>query len=104
MQTRPRLEWRPEAESDLLDIVIYIAEDNPDAAQELKDEIDAKAAKLPDHPKLYKSSQRVEGLREMIVRSNYIVLYRETDELVEIVNVVHARMQFPRNGGRAIGV
>ena len=40
----------------------------------------------------------------MIVRSNYIVLYRVTDELVEIVNVVHARMQFPRNGDRAIGV
>lgn len=94
MQTRPRLEWRPEAESDLLNIVIYIAEDNIDAAQVLKDEIDAKAAKLQDHPKLYKKSDRVKGLREIVVRSNYIVLYRETDELVEIVSVVHARMQF----------
>ena len=51
----------------------YIADDNPDAAQELKDEIEAKADKLPDHPRLYKPSVRVKGLRELIVRSNYIV-------------------------------
>lgn len=88
-------EWRPQASSDLLELVADIAEDNPDAAQELKDEIEAKAAKLPNHPKLYKASPRVKGMREMVVRSNYIVIYRETLELVEIVNVIHARRQWP---------
>lgn len=95
MQAKPRLEWRAQARTDLLEIVAYIADDNPDAAQELKDEIEAKAAKLPDHPSLYKSSARVKGLRELVVRSNYIVLYRESPELVEIVSVVHARKQWP---------
>ena len=79
----------------------YIADDNPDAAQELKDEIEAKADKLPDHPRLYKPSVRVKGLRELIVRSNYIVLYRESPELVEIVNVVHARRQWPPKRSKA---
>ena len=97
MQAKPRLEWRPQARADLLEIVAYIADDNPDAAQELKDEIEAKAAKLPDHPKLYKASPRVKGMRELVVRSDYVVLYRETPQLVEIVNVVHARRQWPRN-------
>ena len=46
MQAKPRLEWRPQASADLLEIVAYIADDNPDAAQELKDEIEAKADKL----------------------------------------------------------
>ena len=64
-------------------------------AQELKDEIEEKAAKLPDHPKLYKPSPRVRGMREMVVRSNYIVLYRETKTLLEVVNVFHARRQWP---------
>ncbi len=50
----PALEWRPQASADLMDIVAYIADDNPDAAQALKDEIEAKAAKLPRNPKLYK--------------------------------------------------
>lgn len=90
-----RFEWRQQALDELIEIVAYIAEDNPDAAQELKDEIEAKAAKLPDHPKLYKPSPRVAGMRELVVRSNYIVLYRETKTLVEVVNVFHARRQWP---------
>jgi addiction module RelE/StbE family toxin len=95
MQAKPRLEWRAQASADLLEIVAYIADDNPDAAQELKDEIEARADKLPEHPRLYKPSVRVQGLRELIVRSQYIVFYRESPELVEIVNVVHARRQWP---------
>ena len=91
----PALEWRPQASADLMNIVATIAEDNPDAAQALKDEIEDKAAKLPQHPKLYKQSQRVKGMREMVIRSNYIMFYRETPERVEIVNVVHARRQWP---------
>lgn len=94
--SKPRLEWRPEAEIDLIEFVDFISDDDPDAAQDLKDEIEAKAAKLPDHPKLYKASLRVKGMRELVVRSNYIVLYRETPELVEIVSIVHARRQFPK--------
>lgn len=49
----PVLEWRQSARADLLAIVDYISDDNPDAAQRLKDEIETKAAKLPDYPKLY---------------------------------------------------
>lgn len=93
MQAKPHLEWRAQASADLLEIVAYIADDNPDAAQELKDEIEARVGTLPEHPKLYKPSVRVKDQRELIVRSAYIVLYRESPELVEIVNVVHARRQ-----------
>ena len=78
-----------------MEIVAFIADDNPDAAQALKDEVEAKVNDLPAHPKLYKPSLRVPGLRELVVRSNYIVLYRESPELVEIVNVIHARRQWP---------
>ena len=101
MQAKPRLEWRPQASADLVEIVAYIADDNPDAAQELKDEIEAKADKLPDHPRLYKPSVRVKGLRELIVRTNYIVFYRESPELVEVVNVIHARRQWPPKRSKA---
>lgn len=69
----PALEWRPQASADLMDIVACIADDNPDAAQKLKDEIEDKAARLPQHPKLYKLSQRVKGMREVVIRSNYVM-------------------------------
>lgn len=100
MQAKPLLEWRPQARADLLEIVAYIADDNPDAAQELKDEIEAKVAKLTDHPKLYKPSTRVKGMRELVARSNYIVLYRETPQRVEVVTVLHARREWPPLKGR----
>ena len=44
MPTKPRFEWRRKASDDLAGLVEYIADDNPDAAQELKDEIESKAA------------------------------------------------------------
>jgi toxin ParE1/3/4 len=90
----PVLEWRETARADLLAIVDYISDDNPDAAQRLKDEIEAKTAKLPEHPKLYRAG-RVTGTREMVVRSNYVVVYTENARAVTILRVLHAAQQWP---------
>lgn len=38
----PIVEWKRQARTDLFTIVDYIADDNPDAAQHLKDDIEAK--------------------------------------------------------------
>lgn len=40
------LEWRHTARADLLAILDYTSDDNPDAAQRLKDDIEAKVARL----------------------------------------------------------
>lgn len=90
----PSLNWRAVARSDLLEIVGYIADDNPDAAQVLKDEIEAKANALVNHPKLYKPG-RMKGTREMVVRHNYVVVYRESTAEVTILRVLHAARQWP---------
>ncbi|TAM88253.1 MAG: type II toxin-antitoxin system RelE/ParE family toxin [Candidimonas sp.] len=73
----PTLEWLEVARADLLGIVDYISDDSPDAAQRLKDEIETKVEKLLEFPKIYRPG-RVDGTREMVVRSNYIVVYRES--------------------------
>jgi toxin ParE1/3/4 len=90
----PELEWSETARADLLAIVDYVSDDNPDAAQRLKDDIEAKAEKLPEHPRLYRSG-RVEGTREMIVRANYIIVYTEDPLTVRILRVLHAAQQWP---------
>ncbi|WP_127600589.1 type II toxin-antitoxin system RelE/ParE family toxin [Nitratireductor alexandrii] len=90
----PGLEWKATAIADLLAIIDYIADDNPDAAQALKDEIEDKVARLPAHPQMYRAG-RVEGTREMVVRPNYIVVYAETPDLVAILRVLHAAQQWP---------
>jgi toxin ParE1/3/4 len=70
------LEWRAAARADLLAIVEFISDDNPAAAQRLKDDIEERVGKLPEHPKLNRAG-RVAGTREMVVRPNYTVIYKE---------------------------
>ena len=90
----PELEWTEPAIADLLAIIEYISDDNPDAAQALKDDIVAKAAKLPEFPRLYRAG-RVEGTREMVVWANYIVVYEEDPIIVRILRVLHGAQQWP---------
>lgn len=90
----PELEWLELARTDLLGIVDYISDDNPDAAQRVKDDIETKAEKLPEFPKMGRPG-RVEGTRELIVWSNYIVVYQEDALTVRILRVLHAAQQLP---------
>ena len=89
------LEWTATAVADLLAIVEYIADDNPDAAQALKEDIKAKVSRLRENPQLYRIG-RVAGTREMVVRSNYIVIYAEDPHIVKILRVLHAAQQWPQ--------
>lgn len=88
------LEWKAAALADLLAIVDYISDDNPDAAQALKNEIEAKAARLPKNPRLYRKG-RVEGTREMVVRPSYVVIYAQDARAVTILRVLHTAQKWP---------
>jgi len=90
----PDLEWKATAIADLLAIIDYISDDNPDAAQALKDEIEAKTSILPEHPQMYRVG-RVDGTREMVVRPNYIVVYAEDPDTVTILRILHAAQLWP---------
>lgn len=87
--------WRDSARDDLRQIVSHIAEENPPAARRMKMRLEAVVLPLSEHPYLYRQSDRVPGLREIVAHPNYIVLYRVAADRIEIVNVVHARRQFP---------
>ena len=93
------LEWKLTAAADLMAIVDYISDDNPGAAQALKEDIETKVSRLPENPRLYRKG-RVEGTREMVVRSNYLVVYTEDAEAVTILRVLHAAQQWPPKGRR----
>ena len=73
----------------------YIVEDNPDAAQRLKDDIEAKAATLPENPKAYHRPGWAPGSREMVVWSNYIIVYSHDVVTVRILRVLHSAQQWP---------
>jgi addiction module RelE/StbE family toxin len=89
-----RLIWREEARSGLRAIITYIAQRNPAAASDLKERIEFCAERLVDHPFMYRRG-RVQGTREAVVHPNYIVVYRVTEDAIEILTVLHSRQQYP---------
>ncbi|MGL6109551.1 MAG: type II toxin-antitoxin system RelE/ParE family toxin [Rubrivivax sp.] len=89
-----RLTWRSMALTDRDAIMDHIARDNPSAAIDLDLEFEAKAGNARIRPRLYRAG-RVKGTREIVVRPNYVLVYRVTGTVVEVPRVLHAAQQWP---------
>lgn len=72
----------------------YVAQDAPLAALELDELIELKAEQLLERPQLYRAGRK-RGTREMVVHPHYIVIYRVSKDLVEILRVKHSARQWP---------
>ncbi|MFT4025813.1 MAG: type II toxin-antitoxin system RelE/ParE family toxin [Novosphingobium sp.] len=86
--------WRESALEDLDSIITYIGRRDFAAAQRLQSLLQAFAERLTKHPFMYRSG-RLPGTREALAHRNYLLVYRVTDEQIEIVNVMHSRRQYP---------
>jgi toxin ParE1/3/4 len=82
--------WLGYAEEQLLSIIDHISEDSPAAAVALGQTIRAKAGTLGTYPNRYRVG-RIKGTRELVVKPNYIVVYRVAGDKVQILRVRHAR-------------
>lgn len=96
-KTPYRIVWRPIAETDLDNIVDYIAKDNFTRAEEFAQELRDKTLPLAQHPKIGRTGRP--GLpafvRELIAHRNYLIFYRVLDKIrtVEILRVRHTAQQ-----------
>jgi len=88
--------WLETADADLAEITDYIGQYSPDAAERMWYRLRESVLPVSEHPYMYRMSERVPGLREIVAHPNYIVLYRVTASRIEIVNIVHARREFPK--------
>lgn len=88
------VQWLAKASSNLATIIDYISERNDTAAEKLQDDIERAASQLPQHPYLHRPG-RVAGTREIVVHPNYVVVYRVRPTVIEIINVLHSRQQYP---------
>lgn len=79
---------------DLDAIERFIATDKPDAGADFWLFIDDQVAKLAD-PLFPRRTGRVSGTMELVAHENYIVIFEEVRDTITILNVVHAREQFP---------
>ena len=88
------IKWRDEARSDLRQIITFIAQHNPDAAERLNATIEFAAERLTAYPKMHRAG-RLSDTREAVVHPNYILVYRVGETMIEIINVMHTRRQYP---------
>ena len=89
------VQWRKMALEDRERIAEYIAgKGSPAAARKLDAAFVDKAHEAAQRPKLYKAG-RMRGTRELVVRPNYVMVYRIEDEAIIILRVLHAAQQWP---------
>ena len=93
----PEILWLQTARADLLAIVDYISVDNPVAAQRVKDDIEEKVGTLARFPGMGRRG-RVNGTRELVALSSYVVVYQDTSDIIRILRVLHAAQQWPPAG------
>jgi len=87
--------WTAAARKDLHDIIDYISDVNQDAAERLRERLEAAVLPLCNHPYLYPRSRRMPAYREIVAHPNYLVFYRVLNDRVQIEMVAHGRRNFP---------
>lgn len=88
------IRWNARALDKLVELIAYIAERNPGAAEQLQDRIETSLLPASEHPYLFRSG-RVAGTREIIAHPNYIVVYRVLSDRIQVLNVLHAHQRYP---------
>lgn len=85
---------RPEAEADIENIALYIAEDNPSAARRWFEDIYRCCRNLGDMPGMGVARPDVRPGLRMFPMGKYLILYREIEGDAEIVRVIHGARQW----------
>lgn len=78
-----------QARLDLLSIWLYIAEDNPNAADKLLDNIGSTCELLGENPKLGQARPDIAPTMRHLPIKNYLILYQEQPLGIEIIRVIH---------------
>ena len=87
--------WFKRAIWDLRSVQAYIAQDNPQAAQETVNQIKDKVSLLSEQPGIGRLG-RVPNTRELIIdHTPFILPYRVRDNRVEILRVLHTSRKWP---------
>jgi len=90
-----KLVWSPEARIDLREIVLYLSEKNPYAAEALHERIEAVATDIIDTPYIGRPG-RLPGTRELVItNAPYILPYQIRSGRIEILRVYHTARKWP---------
>ena len=86
----PRIVKSRLSREDYLEIWLYVARDNPAAADRLIQQFDHNLAALARAPKIGRSEEEYsQGLRSLPV-GNYLIFYRPIEDGIELARLLHA--------------
>lgn len=77
------------ADADLLDIWLFIAADNPQAADRLLLDIDEQCRLLAENNRIGVARPEIAGDARSWSVGRYLILYRMVPEGIEVVRVIH---------------
>lgn len=88
--------WSPTSRKRINEIIDFISRDDLDAALALVEEIENRIKRLKKHPRSGRvvAALNDEMVRELIIRSNYLVVYEIQNDRIEILTVRHAKKDF----------
>ena len=84
-----RILKRPEAENDLEEIWLYIAQDNPDNADKLLDEIEETSHRLAQFTNMGRNRDELHPGLKSFPLGKYLIFYLPISNGLEIVRVLH---------------
>lgn len=91
-----RLGFAPEARRDLLAIGLYIVEDNPERATSFVAELEVKAAQAAERPRSFPARDDVSPGLRAVGHRHYLLFFRELEDEVRIVRVLHGARNLTR--------
>jgi toxin ParE1/3/4 len=101
IEPKPKILLWPKARTDVIDIRGYIAQDNPEAAEAFHAAFENTCATLLDLPEIGSvrnfGDPELKGLRMFRVSKfeKYLIFYRNTEEGVGVVRVLHSARDIP---------
>jgi toxin ParE1/3/4 len=81
--------FSPLAETDLVEIGIYIARDNPKRALSFIDELEIKCDRLGEFPGMGIVRHDVAADLRVLPHGSYLIFYREQEDHVRIERILH---------------
>ena len=86
--------WSRVALDDLESIARFVAQHDENAAEKLQRRIEESVLPVAHHPHLFRWG-RLPNTKEIVAHPNYVVVYRVLKTRVRILNVLHARQNYP---------
>jgi len=85
-----KVTFSPAAKDDLIEIALFIAEDNPTRALTFVDELEDKCQALGASPGIGTLRPELGDGVAMMPHGRYLIFYREADKVVRIERIMHS--------------